>query len=214
MDQISQQFQDALGRAPSQAEMDFFSKAIGAGELSAYELGQVLQGHPEAQATRLKNYGSQYEQMLGASDQRIMNQGMKQALGDFAGAGRLGSSGLASAYANVGQNLAMQRQNALANFYGQGLGNLQSQYQNRGDSAMNRAYGLRDEARQWAREDQMYYRQKNDYQDMFRQQQNANLRGQLIGGGMGILAGAAGGAAGGMFGMGGMFGKMPVAPKG
>ena len=168
---VAQQFQQLLGRAPSQDELDYFNKFISSGELQAAEIGQILQSLPEYQSAQLNKNTDAFGQRLQANDQQILQQGADiagaQATSRFAGLGRPNSSAMAAqVFGQTGQlasSLAQNRQSALADFYGRGLQQNAALGAQQGMGATNRGYSERDTMRQrgWDIED--YYRQQNDY---------------------------------------------------
>lgn len=225
MADINEQFRSILGRAPTQAETDYFQKFLSEGSIQPYEVGQILQATPEFQQARLQKDTADYGQKLQESDNQIMQRGADiagaQAASRFAGLGRPNSSALAaSVFGQQGQlatGLAQQRQSALASFYGQGLQNNASLYQQGGQNGLERAYGLRDESRQFAQQQDLANRGMaayNGYLDRANRQQRqqgmasfggaiaGGLVGGLIPGGspLGAMAGSSiGSKAGGLF---------------
>jgi hypothetical protein len=202
---INQEFQSALGRPATQDEIDHFSKYVKSGDISYDEIGQVVQGLPEAQSARLNQYGQQYADKLGASDNQILGRAADVANSQFVRLGRGNSSALGSQIASAGQQLALGRQSALAQFYGQGYGSLMDQYGNQGQGAMQRAYGLTDSRTAYNRQLQGarygYQADQNNSVQLMNQQQDINRRqafGSLVGAGLGAAIGASNG--GGMAG--------------
>lgn len=206
------QFQSVLGRAPSEEELAYFNRFITEGSIQPHEVGQILQGTPEFQKAQLEANTTAYGNRLQASDDQALARGAEvagaQAQSRFAGLGRPNSSALAaSVFGQTGQmaqDLAQQRQSALAQFYGQGLQQNQNIYGQQGQTPLSRAYGLRDETRQRNYQIEDYYRQQNDYQN----EKNASsgwkaitpefvasglfsMGGQALGGYLGGKAGAA-----------------------
>jgi hypothetical protein len=176
MQSIIDQFQRVLGRAPRPDEISYFTKFINEETLSPYEIGQVLQSTPEYQSTMLK----------------------KQGQGQFRRLGRPDSSGYAGAFAGAAKDLAASRQASLAQFYGGGLQTAQANVYGQGMGAIGRGNQLTDRRQQRAWDLEDYYRQKEDYLGAMKAQSGLNLKSQLIGGGIGILGGAASGYAGGL----------------
>lgn len=203
---IADAFTKVLGRSPSKAEIDYFQKFINQGDLSELEVEQILGGLPEAQQTRLTQQGQQYGDMLAANDSNLLAKAYGQANSDFRRLGRADSSGLNSAYAGAAQNLGMNRQNALAQFYGQGLQGINQSYAGLGQGVQDRGYGLRDDRTKFDRDFSLaqywYTRQSNDYQDQLNAQNRANRRGAILGLGGAALGAVAGGYGGSMLGPG------------
>lgn len=164
------QFQSTLGRAPTEDELAFFNRFITEGSLQPHEIGQILQGTPEFQRTQLNQNTNALDSRLQASDNQALQYGADvagaKAQSRFAGLGRPNSSALAaSVFGQTGQmanNLAQQRQSALASFYGNGLQKNMNAYGDQAQTPLARGYGLRDETRQRNYQIEDYYRQSND----------------------------------------------------
>lgn len=191
---IHRQFQQALGRYATADEIKYLGKFIDEGSLQPFEIGQIVQGLPEYQDRLLGQQTEQFGQRLAASDQDILGKAGAAINSQFANLGRPVSSGQAGALAQVGQNLAQQRQSALAQFYGQGLQQSRALSQSYAGNALERGYGLRDETRQrgYQLEDRNYM--KDLYEGYLNRQAAASRRGAL-GGMIGTLGGGALGAA-------------------
>lgn len=187
-DQIKALFKQSVGRDPRPDELDYLTKFVDEGGLQPFEANQIAQGLPEAQNRQLQQYGGQYEQALAGADQRIMGQAGDQLTSMFAQQGRPRSSGYTAAFANAARDLAIQRQPQIANFYGQGYGNIMGNYGQMAQGATNRGYGLRDEQRKRAWEIEDYYRKKNDTQDFLNMQGTRNLQGSLTNAGINVAA--------------------------
>lgn len=208
-DEVAREVQRVLGRAATQAELDFFGKFIDEGHLQPYEVGQFLEQSSEGQQARLPGMVNQYSQQMAQNDDQIMSRAGDQLRSQFAQQGRgFQGSGYAAAYANASRDLALSRRQEIGNFYGQQMGNIAGGY---GADSLQRGYGLRDEQRKrnWSIED--YYTQQNDHANYLKGQQTRNLQSQLTSAGiqlgmMGIGAGmgyAGGGWAGAAQGFGG-----------
>jgi hypothetical protein len=212
---INQQFLSILGRAPSQAETDYYQKFLSEGGIQPYEIGQILQATPEFQQARLEKDTTAYGQKLQAGDDQIMQRGADmagaQAQSRFAGLGRPNSSALAaSVFGQQGQlasSLAQSRQSALADFYGQGLKQNMALYQQGGQNGLERAYGLRDESRQYGQQMELANRGQAYYSSMLdkanRQSRNQGMAafgGSLLGAGIGAFGGSFAGPGGTMLG--------------
>lgn len=215
---INDQFRQLLGRDAHPDEIQVFNEFMKENDLQPYEIGQIIQSHPEYQQNLLTQQGGQYADLLGKSDERILGLAQDQARGDFARMGRASSSGYTAAFANAARDLAMGRQQQLAQFYGQGYGGIRNLAAGQGQNALQRGYGLRDERRQrgWAIDD--YYRQQNDFNSALKGQSRRNLQGSLTEAGIklgtGLISGGlsmglsgmtpgAGGGPGGFSGLGG-----------
>jgi len=185
---IREQFMRVLGRDARPDEIEFFNGFLAENDLTPFDVGEIIAGHPEAQQTRLNQQTDQYGQMLGKYDDQILGQAQKTLQGQFARMGRPSSTGYTAAFSNAARDVAMARQGQLAQFYGGGLQGLQNQYMAAGSSQVPRALGLRDERRQrgWAIDD--YYRAQNDYNSAMRGQSTRNLQGSLLNAGINLAA--------------------------
>lgn len=178
---VAQQYVNVLGRQASPFEIDNLSKFIEDGHLNPEEVGQIIQSFPEYQNTLLQKNGQQYSDLLAANDARTLGQAAQTGNAALAGLGRQGSSALDMGIASQAGNLAAQRQNAIAAFYGKGLQNNMGLSQMYGQNALARGYGLRDESRQRNYQIEDYYRQQNDYNNALPGQATRNLQGKLTG---------------------------------
>ena len=204
---INDQYQKYLGRAATQSEMADFNrfKDTGYVDLTSEDLGRIIQSHPEYQQQQLKNYGSQYENLLGQGDQRILNMAQNDLTGQFAGMGRnVTGSGYVNAFAQAAAGLAAQRQNTLANYYGQGFNNIMGQQVGRGNQAYGLGYGAQEKGVQRGWDIADYYRQQNDYNNALNGQESRNLRGSLMNAAVGLgTMGLGGVSSAGLSGFGG-----------
>lgn len=211
---INEQFQQILGRQPTQDEFQYLNRFISEGQLQPHEVGQFLQSMPEYQNTLLNQNTAQYGQQLNEQNKAILDQAGAAANSRFASLGRPNTSAMGASVLRAGGQLAQQRQSALADFYGRGLQqNMQNVY-GQGQSALQRGYGLRDETRNRGYEIEDYYRQKNDAESarMGRSGWNA-ITPEFVASGLFKVGGAAaGGYAGGM--AGGAGGVRPATPTG
>lgn len=206
---INQLFQQYLGRYANDSELKFLEPYVKNGYITPYEIGQYIQGTPEAQAPRLEQYGQKYAGQLTSQNNQILDQAAKSINGNFAELGRgSGSSGMGNSLLQAGQQLAAQQAPSIAQFYGGGYGNLLGQYQGNGAAALDRGYGLKDAYRQHAWDVENFGLQQNAYNDYLN---SANRRarngawGSFIGGGLGAAIGGfvpGGGMAGAKLGAG------------
>ena len=215
--EIHDVFRRTLGREARADEFDFFRKFIDEGDLSLLEVGQVLEGSPEAQQTRQRGQRQEYADFLAGSDKQVLGQAGDELTSRFRQMGRTpSSSGYVAAFADTARQLAMARQAQLAPFVAGGLQDLQGAYAAGGAGAQARGFGQRDlkQQRAWGIED--YYREKSDYDNYLNQQQRLNRQrtmaqfggaaiGAGVGGFLGGVPGARAGAGGGGSG-GGIFG--------
>ena len=177
-------------------------------ERAARKIGQILQATPEFQQANLQKQTTQYGEQLNSQNQGILDQAGAQAQSRFAGLGRPQTSALGASIMQAGGQLAQQRQSALADFYGRGLQQNQALQQQGGASGLDRAYGLRDETRQFGQQMALAKYQQDNYNNYLNQANSAKRRqaiGQAIGaigGGLlgSYLAPVGGGAAGAMAG--------------
>lgn len=163
--QAAQQFQQILGRAPTQDEINYFSKHLDEGNLMPQEIGQILQSTPEYQNSQLTKNTAEFGDQLNAQNGAILDMAGAKANSRFAGLGRPNTSAMGASVMQAGGQLAQQRQSALASFYGQGLQNNANMAAQQGQGAVARAYGLRDATTAFGRENMMYNRQHDDFQN-------------------------------------------------
>ena len=199
---IESQYKQFLGRSARPDELSFFQELFNSGDLKPYELGQFLQGLPEAQEARLPGQTQRFGEALGGQDTAILGRAADVARSQAVRLGRPDTSMIGSQIASAGQNLAMSRQGAIAQFYGQGIGQVNNSYLGGSDIALSRAYGLGDERRQFERDKSLaesnYNRQQNDFNNYLNSQRR-HSRSQGAGGllGAGIGAGLGWAASGG-----------------
>lgn len=173
--------------------LKYLQTFIDQGHLTPYEAAQLLQSTPQAQERRLPGQAQQYSDYMGQQDNAIMQKSADSLTSQFYQQGRPRSSGYVGAYANAARDLAISRQPMLAQFYGQGLQNVNNAYGQYGQQFMQRGQGLQDQARQrqWAIED--FYTQQNSYNDYLnaanRRNRNQQI-GSLVGTGIGAAAGS------------------------
>ena len=195
--QITDLFQAQLGRAPTQNELGYFSQmgqgTNGVGGMSAYEAEQAVGATPEAQLSTLGKYTDLYSQQLGKYDNQMLGQAQNQLMGQFRQLGRANSTGYINAFAQAAQNLAMNRQSQMAQFYGQGLGGAMQSQVGAGQGALGRSYGLQENERQFSRDKTLaqlnYDRQSDFYNTQSRRGFQQGLIGMGAQIGMGAIAG-------------------------
>ena len=197
--QINLLFEQFLGRYPTKAEYESLKPLISGGQMTPMQLGQYLQGSPEAQETRLGQYGQQYERQLGANDEAILKRAADTTSSQFAQQGRQFSSGQGNSILQAGQQLAERRRADLADFYGQGLKSIMGQYGSQGQGAQARAYQVQDRERERGYDLSDYYLQQNDFNSYLRGQSTRNMQSALMQGGIGIVGGLAKGAGANLF---------------
>lgn len=189
---LQDQFTRLLGREPRQDELDFFKKFIDQGELTEFEVGQILQSTPEFQQTQLRTQGQELGQQLAQGDERILGRAADQIQSRFRRQGRAGSSGESAQFAQTAGNLAAQRQQQLAGFFGQGLGGIRQLGVQQGLGAQERGFGVRSDLLNRSRQLEDFRLERQSFEDQLstqnrRNRQNAflqaglNLPGQLLG---------------------------------
>ena len=198
---VSQALQQGLGRVPTQNEIDQYSKYVKTGDLDYGEISQIAQGLPEADKARLEQYATQFGDKLNAQNGAIIDQAANAASSKFASLGRPNTSAMGASVLQAGGQLAQQRQSALADFYGRGLGNNMLAFRGQGQDALNRAQSLGDSRTAYNRGLSGYQTQRNDYGTDLYNQELKNKRqaynqfgGSLIGAGIGGALGGTGGA--------------------
>lgn len=197
---INQYFQQHMGRNANPDETSYLKTFVDNGHLKPFELGQIIQGLPEAQARNLQTQGQNYSNVLAGQDTNILNKASDQIRSQQFQQGRQDTGAYINAFASAAQNLAMQRQQPIAQFYGQGYSSLFNQPQQMGQQVQNRGYALTDEARKRQYEIEDYYRQQNDFNNALPGQATRNLQGNLVGLGLGAAKPGIGAAMGGGFG--------------
>lgn len=160
---VNNLFLQHLGRAGTPEELDYLTRFINEGHLNPAEVGNYLQSIPEYQQGQLTRDTAAYGAELDKGTAPVLDQAAARINSQFAGQGRPISSAQGGALAQVAQNLAMNKQSALADFYGKGITMNRSAMVGMGKDAINRGYGLRDEARQRQYQIEDYYREQNDY---------------------------------------------------
>ncbi len=196
--QIADAFQAELGRAPTGAEISYFMQmgqgVGGMGQMSPYEAQQSLMATPEAQERTLGRYAGLYGQQLGQSDAYMMGQAGNQLQGQFRRMGRGSSTGYISAFAQAAQNLAMNRQTQMAQFYGQGLGGVMQNRAQTGQTAMENIYGQQQGQIQFGRDQDLANRNYARQMDYANTQRRQGMQSGLINAGIGLAGTIAGGA--------------------
>lgn len=192
---VDQMFNQMLGRPATKAEHDFLTPYVNNGQISNYEIGQYLQGTPEAQQARLGQQQGQFQNLLTQNNQQILNQAANTANGQFAQNGRQWSSGQGNSILQAGQQLASQQSPMIAQNYMAGQSGLNDLYSNYGNNALNRTYNLADSQTAYNRAMQSYYNQQNDFNNYLGGQQTRNMQSGLFNAGISIpgqVIGAAG----------------------
>lgn len=202
-DQVTQQFQSALGRAPTQDELDHFGALIASGQ-DAYQVGQALKQTQEYQNTQNTNFQNQLQSQLQGSNSTYFNQYILPSIqAQAAQSGRsLDSSGVNSQLANAAllQNQGLQNflAQTTAGNYANSVANATNQYNN----LMSQQYGLQNAGVSNTLANQAANTQYNQNLNMYQMQQQAynnylsqygkrnNGLGSLIGGVLGGGAGA------------------------
>jgi|SRR5882672_2339601 len=194
---INNYFQQYLGRAATQDEISYLKEYLDKGHLTTFEAGQIISGLPEAQQRQFSGYADQYKQQLAGQDEAILNRAGNQLQSRFAQQGRPDTSSYGAAYLSAAKDLAIARQPAIAQFYGQGYANLQQQPYQASQQAQGRGYQLEDRAYNRQNDISDYYRQQNDYNDRLNSYNRSGRWDQFANTGIQGLFGVAGGFAGG-----------------
>lgn len=128
---VTSLFQSALGRAPTQDELQHFGSLLASGTTDAYGLQQFLQQQPEYTTKQNQDFQNQLSgQLAGYDQQYFQNQILPSIQETFAKQGRsFDSSAFKNAATQSAQQQNVQRQNFLA-------GLSASQYQ----GVQNKAY--------------------------------------------------------------------------
>ena len=181
-----------MGRAPTQAESQFLQPYIDSGTLNYQQAAQYLQSTPEALQSRQKGQQSAFTGALTANNSSVLSQAADAANSSFAQNGRQFSSGQGNSVLQAGQQLAAAQSPMIAgNLAGQ-AGQLNSVFNQQGQSALQRNYDLTDSNTAYGRQMALNAQNWNNYQNLMRQQNTMGLQQQLIGGGMGLLGGFGG----------------------
>lgn len=190
---IQSQFVRVLGREARPDEIEYFKQAVDKGDLSPYEVGEILTGTQEYQTRLLSTQGQDYTRLLAANDSDVLRRAEDQISGSLARQGRGGSSSYTAAFANAARDLAIARQSQLGDFYKARLGGLANQGVQGSLMARGRAAGLADETRQRQYDLQDFYRQANynrdwlDYMDrQNRRKSEGAFLGSIAGGALGL----------------------------
>lgn len=198
---IRNEYLQALGREPTANELKEAHRLMNTGfvDLSAGDVRDIAMGAPDARAQQLQRFGGQYEQNLAGSDSRYLQQAQDQISSDFARQGRgFGGSAYVAAFANAARDLAMNRQQQLAGFYGQGYQSIFGEIGQRSNQARQFGMNSLQTNRQREYDTADYYRQQDDYNNALRGQQTRNMQSALVNGAIGLGTSVAGGFAGGM----------------
>lgn len=192
---ITNSYQQMLGRTPNQQELQAFTDYANNGyvPINGLQLNQILQSMPEYQTQQLQNFGNQYQNVLGQSDQRILGIAQQNLTGQFAGLGRNpSSSGYLNAYTQAAANLAMGRQQQLANFYAPGYQQIMGNQVGQGNNALNFQNQGAANLRNYQFANQNAVNQQNQYNSYMNGQNTRNLQGALMGGAGSLIGGAVG----------------------
>lgn len=187
---LNEQFMRILGRPPRPDEAAFFAEQARKNEFSAYEIGEILSGSPEAQRSRTQQDLRGFQDVASASDQYTLGRAQQSLEAKFRGMGRSASgSAYAAAFADVAGKLAAQRSAQLADIYRERSGMAAGAEQQRSSGIRQLGYNLDAERRQRQYDLEDFYRARDLQNDYMNQVRKAR-RGQ----GIGQIAGALGGA--------------------
>ena len=195
--ELQQAFTQYLGRPPKPDEMAFFIQQSKDNDLSAFEIGEILQGSPEAQRSQAGKDVQGYSETLGKYDQQTLDKGMNTLEAKFRGQGRSASgSAYAAAFAQTAQNLAMARQSQLADLYRSRLDAASGSESGRSQDLRDRGYAMADQRRSRAYQLEDFYMGRDSANDQMNQINKARrnkafgqLAGAAVGAGAGYFAG-------------------------
>ena len=187
---LVQSFQRTLGRPPRGDEADFFLKQAEKNNLSAFEIGEILSGAPEAQRAQTQQDIRGYRDIASESDAYTLGKAQESLEAKFRGMGRSASgSAYAAAFADVAQKLAAQRSSQLADLYRQRSGASAGAEAERSTGLRQLGYDLDKERRQRAYALEDFYMSR-DLQNDYMNQVRRSRRGAAIGQMAGMAAGA------------------------
>lgn len=190
INQLNEAFGRILGRPPRPDEAAFLIDAANKNNFSAYEIGEILSGSPEAQRSQTQRDLQGFQDVAGQSDQFVLGKAQQNLEAKFRGMGRTASgSAYAAAFADVAGKLAAQRSSQLAEIYNQRASGIASQEVGQSQGLRKLGYDLDAERRQRAYALEDFYRAR-DLQNDYMNQVRRSRRGQ----GIGQIAGALGGA--------------------
>ncbi len=211
-DQVTAQFQQNLGRAPTADELSHFGALVASGQ-DPYQIGQALQQTQEYQNTANTNFQNQLKGQLQDSNSQYFNQYISpDLLAQASLSGRsLDASGVNSQLANAALIQNQGLQNFLANASVQNFQNSTANASNQYNQLMSQQYGLQNANVSSGLANQAANTTYNQNLNMFQLQQQAynnylsrygKSGGNALAGGLqGAMSGAATGfAAGGPWG--------------
>jgi len=176
---IQAQFQQHLGRPATAAEMSQLMQygSTGGIDLTAGDIGDILQSLPEYQKSQTNQIANQYAGNMTKYNDQILGRASDMANANFAENGRQWSSGQGNSVIQAGQQLAAQQAPDIASFYANGqMGQLQNQY-NLGMNARQFGQGQQLSGQDWRR--QLYSQAVNYDNQMNAMTQGANLQNRL-----------------------------------
>jgi hypothetical protein len=201
-DQVSSAFQSTLGRAPTQAEQQYFGALMASGQ-GQYQVQQALQQTQEYQNTQNTNFQNTLQKQLQDSNSTYFNQYIAPSLqAQNALSGQTpGSSALSSQLSQAALQQNQGLQTYLAGVSSQNYGNSVANASNQYNQLMGQQYGLQNAGVSNSLNNQAsntaYNQQLNLYQ-MQQQAYNNYLQNYGKTNGIGsALQGAIGGAAAG-----------------
>lgn len=206
--QVTQLFQSALGRAPTDQEAQHFGTLFATGDMDSYELGQFLQQSPEAQNAADKSFRGGLTSELQAQDESYYKDKILPAItNSLTAQGRsVDSSAYAAMLANAAKEQNTNREGFLANLsasqYGGNKASANADY----GAYINNYYATQNFNRdQYAnsgkrlQEIQDYNTQQQSYDKYLK---SMGRRSGFAGAGAGAAAGASLGSVGGPWGAG------------
>jgi len=205
--QVSQVFQSALGRAPTQDELSHFGALMASGQ-DAYQVQQALQQTQEYQNTQNTNFQNQLQGQLQQSNATYFNQYIApqlQAQNAMSGQAP-GSTALSAQLSQAALQQNQGLQNFLAGVTAQNYQNSTANATNQYNQLMGQQYGLQNANvsnalqnnaynQQWGNQLALYNQQQQAYNNYLSQygkrsglQGIGSLAGGLLGAGIGAFS--------------------------
>lgn len=205
-DDVKTQFQQALGRDPTQDELTHFGALIASGQ-DPYQVGQALQQTQEYQNSANTKFQNQLQGQLQQSNSTYFNQFIAPQLQSSAAlAGRsMDSSGVNAQLANAALQQNQGLQQFLAQTTAQNYQNSTANATNQYNQLMGQQYGLQNAGVNSGLANQASNQQYNQNLNMYQLQQQSydrylNQYGKRNNGLGGAIGGVVGGGLGAFFG--------------
>jgi hypothetical protein len=169
---IDQAIQAKLGRAATDAEKQYFGKAMESGQLDPYTLNTFIENTNEYQMKASDVARGKLASELQGVDTQYLGEVEKALQRQYAAQGRQGSSAFGSAMIKAGQDLAKGRTDYLAGLgyqdFQRGQSNLRADYEN----ALRNQYAAQQQSAALGQESRNRYYAQQD----FNRQLNAQMR--------------------------------------